>query len=164
VGIQDIWLDLRDAHNQNIRITGYPTEKPPELLRRIIQASSNSGDIVLDCFSGSGTTLAEADNLGRSWIGVDNSSEAICTTLRRFAEGIQPMGDFVSLRTAGVGAVSQPRPPLSSLFEQVEVVSDARRSPYVHRSIRDFQLLKESGIRPLPSNWRQHVGKPRPDS
>jgi adenine-specific DNA-methyltransferase len=146
VGIQDIWLDLRDAHNQNIRITGYPTEKPPELLRRIIEASSNPGDIVLDCFSGSGTAPAEADNLGRKWIGVDNSSEAICTTLRRFAEGIQPMGDFVNSR------------PAPSLFDGIEIVRDAQRTAYIHRPIRDFVLFREVGIQPLPELWRRYVG------
>jgi adenine-specific DNA-methyltransferase len=50
VPVQDIWLDFRDAHNQNIAITGYPTEKNPDLLARLIQASSNPGDLVLDCF------------------------------------------------------------------------------------------------------------------
>ncbi|NTV25897.1 MAG: site-specific DNA-methyltransferase [Chlorobiaceae bacterium] len=95
VPVQDIWLDYRDAHNQNIHITGYPTEKNPDLLARIIKASSNPGDLVLDCFSGSGTTLAVASRLGRSWIGVDRSSEAINTTLHRFAYGTAPMGDFV---------------------------------------------------------------------
>lgn len=44
IAVQDIWLEFKDAHNQNIKITGYPTEKNPELLKRIIQASSNSGD------------------------------------------------------------------------------------------------------------------------
>ena len=96
VGVQDIWLDFRDAHNQNIRITGYPTEKNPELLSRIVNASSNPGDLVLDCYCGSGTTLAVASRLGRRWIGVDNSLEAIRTTLQRFAVGTKPMGDFVS--------------------------------------------------------------------
>lgn len=98
VPVQDIWLDFRDAHNQNIAITGYPTEKNADLLARIIQASSNPGDLVLDCFSGSGTTLAVASQLGRRWIGVDHSREAIATTLRRFAKGLEPMGDFVSQR------------------------------------------------------------------
>lgn len=96
VSVQDIWLDYRDAHNQNIKITGYPTEKNPDLLGRIIQTSSNQGDLVLDCFSGSGTTLAVASQLGRKWIGIDNSSEAIATTLRRFAKGCELMGDFVN--------------------------------------------------------------------
>ncbi len=95
VPVQDIWLGFRDAHNQNIRITGYPTEKNPALLSRLVEASSNPGDLVLDCFSGSGTTLAVASDLQRKWIGVDGSLEAIVTTLKRFAQGILPMGDFV---------------------------------------------------------------------
>ncbi len=96
IPVQDIWLDFRDAHNQNIHVTGYPTEKNPDLLSRIIRASSNEGDLVLDCFSGSGTTLVAASQLQRQWIGVDNSTEAIITTLRRFANGSSPMGDFVN--------------------------------------------------------------------
>jgi len=95
IPVQDIWLDFRDAHNQNIHITGYPTEKNPDVLSRIINASSSVDDLVLDCFSGSGTTLAVASQAGRKWIGVDNSLEAIATTLRRFSKGLEPMGDFV---------------------------------------------------------------------
>lgn len=96
VAVQDMWLDFRDAYNQNIEITGYPTEKNPSLLARIIEASSRQGDLVLDCFSGSGTSLAVASQLQRKWIGIDNSAEAIATTLRRFAKGLEPMGDFVN--------------------------------------------------------------------
>ena len=96
VPVQDIWLDYRDAHNQNIKITGYPTEKNSDLLTRIIQTSSHPNDLILDCFSGSGTTLAIASHLGRRWIGIDNSSEAIITILKRFARGCEAMGDFVS--------------------------------------------------------------------
>lgn len=96
INVQDIWLDFRDAHNQNICITGYPTEKNPALLARIIESSSNPGDIVLDCYSGSGTTLAVAQSLERKWIGIDNSKEAISATLKRFSHGTKPMGDFVN--------------------------------------------------------------------
>ena len=96
VGVQDIWHDMRDAFNQNHYVTGYPTEKNPELLRRIIEASSNEGDLVLDCYSGSGTTLEQADRLERRWIGVDNSDQAIEVTLKRFAEGTTRMGDYVN--------------------------------------------------------------------
>lgn len=96
VPFQDIWMDLRDAHNQNIHITGYPTEKNPELLQRIIEASSNPGDLVLDCYSGSGTTLVAASKLARRWIGVDRSSEAIQTSMLRFKSGSERMGDFVN--------------------------------------------------------------------
>jgi adenine-specific DNA-methyltransferase len=96
VPIQDIWLDCIDPYNQNIKITGYPTEKNPELLARIIKASSNPGDLILDCFSGSGTTLCVANEYDRSWIGVDCSPEAIATTIRSFAVGTEPMGDYVN--------------------------------------------------------------------
>jgi len=99
VPVQDIWLEFRDAHNQNIHITGFPTEKNPALLKRIIEASSNPGDIVLDSFCGSGTTLAVASQLKRRWLGIDNSPFSIATTLRRFATGLAPMGDFVSQRS-----------------------------------------------------------------
>jgi adenine-specific DNA-methyltransferase len=104
VPVQDIWLDFKDAHNQNIRITGYPTEKNPELLRRIIEASSEPGDWVLDCFSGSGTTLAVAGEVGRRWIGVDSSEMAIRTTLGRLVKGTERMGDYVRGRAGGQGA------------------------------------------------------------
>jgi len=104
---QDIWLDFKDAHNQNIEITGYPTEKNSAMLKRIIEASSNPDDLVLDCFSGSGTTLDVASQLKRRWIGVDNSYEAIKTTLHRFAYGVQPMGDYVDKKTK---ALSQALP------------------------------------------------------
>ncbi|MGB5600530.1 site-specific DNA-methyltransferase [Thiothrix litoralis] len=96
IPVQDIWLDMKDAHNQNIHITGYPTEKNPDMLERIIEASSNPGDLVLDCYAGSGTTLASAASLGRRWIGVDRSDEAIKTMLRRFEVGTERMGDFVN--------------------------------------------------------------------
>lgn len=92
---QDIWMDFKDAHNQNIKITGYPTEKNPDMLKQIISASSNEGDLVLDAFSGSGTTCEVAESNGRKWIGIDNSYLAITTTLKRLANGTERMGDYV---------------------------------------------------------------------
>ena len=61
--------------------TGYPTQKPVALLERIIKASSDPGDVVLDPFRGSGTTLVAAHNLGRKWIGID-----ICANARKVVE------------------------------------------------------------------------------
>lgn len=118
VPIQDIWWDMRDAHNQNVKITGYPTEKNPDLLRRIINASSNPGDWVLDCFSGSGTTLAVASELNRRWVGIDSSLTAIETTLKRFAHGLEPMGDFVDKRQVAYPMqlpLALPSEPVSTL-------------------------------------------------
>lgn len=98
VPVQDIWMDFKDAHNQNIRVSGYPTEKNANLLRRIVLASSNPGDMVLDCFAGSGTTLGVASELDRKWIGVDRGEEALRATVRRLLFGTEPMGDFVGVR------------------------------------------------------------------
>jgi adenine-specific DNA-methyltransferase len=96
IPVQDIWLNLQDSLNQNIKITGYPTEKNPYLLERIIDAVSDEGDIVIDCFAGSGSTLDVANQLGRRFIGIDNSYEAISNTLKRFSLGLEEMGDYVN--------------------------------------------------------------------
>lgn len=73
-----------DRHNYD-----YPTIKPKELIRRIMRASSKEGDIVLDCFIGSGTTAAVAQKLGRRWIGCDINKGAIQTTSKRLQTIIQ---------------------------------------------------------------------------
>ena len=93
--VQDLWLNFKDANNQNNLITGYPTEKNIDLLHRIIAASSNPGDLVLDAFAGSGTTLVAAHNLKRNWIGIDQQKLSIQTILKRFMTGSYPMGDYV---------------------------------------------------------------------
>ncbi|MEQ8542030.1 MAG: site-specific DNA-methyltransferase [Coleofasciculus sp. D1-CHI-01] len=96
IPIQDIWFDFKDAHNQNIKITGYPTEKNPDLLKRIIMASSNPGDLILDAFAGSGTTPAVAEDLNREWIAIDNAPLAMETIVWRLAKGTEVMGDFLN--------------------------------------------------------------------
>ena len=62
----------------------YPTQKPQKLYERIIKASTDKGDLILDPFCGGGTTLVAAENLGRQWIGIDQNSEAIEVTEKRF--------------------------------------------------------------------------------
>ena len=60
----------------------YPTQKPIALLERIIKSSSNEGDVVFDCFAGSGTTLAAARKLNRNWIGIDQSANS-CDIIKK---------------------------------------------------------------------------------
>lgn len=95
IALQDIWLEHKDAHNQNIEITGYPTEKNLDLIKLIVKTATNEGDIVLDAFAGSGTSLVAAENLNRHWIGIDNSKLAVNTMLNRLLYGSEKMGDFV---------------------------------------------------------------------
>ncbi len=143
VAVQDIWLDYRDAHNQMAQVSGYPTEKNSSLLRRIVEASSNPGDLVLDCFAGSGTTLAVADQLGRNWIGIDNSPEALRTILHRFEHGTERMGDFV-----GKQAIRSSR--------MAPDASGRNGSELLH-TVRDFTLLAEEELD------RSAIEKARPE-
>lgn len=164
IPVQDIWMDFRDAHNQNINITGYPTEKNPALLARIIQASSNEGDLVLDCFAGSGTTLAVASQHKRRWIGIDNSSEAISTILRRFARGLEPMGDFVN---KNISSESQHKPHYAaSLWENAESqkMHDAN-IPDKNSFICDFILSSAENttheLNTTLTQWLEWIGEAR---
>jgi site-specific DNA-methyltransferase (adenine-specific) len=79
IQLQDVWTDIRPLHNLTAERLGYPTQKPVALLERIVAASSNEGDVVLDPFCGCGTTIAAAHQLKRRWIGIDITS--LATTL-----------------------------------------------------------------------------------
>jgi len=78
--MQDIW-EFKDPQYPK-----YPTEKSLDLLKFIIEASSNEGDLVLDCFCGSGTTLIAAQELSRNWIGIDKSDQAIKVTQKKLSQ------------------------------------------------------------------------------
>lgn len=71
VPVQDEWTDIPSLSGAHSERLNYPTQKPEALLERIIQTSSQPGDLVLDPFCGSGTTVAVAERLGRRWIGID---------------------------------------------------------------------------------------------
>lgn len=81
--LSDWWVDISALKNGFAESTAYPTQKPEALLERIILASSNPGDIVFDCFMGSGTTQAVAMKLGRKFLGADINLGAIQTTAKR---------------------------------------------------------------------------------
>jgi adenine-specific DNA-methyltransferase len=81
--IQNLWDDISPLQSQARERTGYATQKPEALAERIIKASSNEGDLVFDCFVGSGTTAAVAEKLGRRWIACDLGRFAIHTTRKR---------------------------------------------------------------------------------
>jgi DNA modification methylase len=86
VPVQSMWDDVSALHSQAAERLGYPTQKPEALLERIIKASSNAGDTVLDAYCGCGTTVAVAQRLGRRWIGIDITYQSIALILKRFAD------------------------------------------------------------------------------
>jgi len=79
----DVWSDIHHLHQRDPERTGYATQKPEALLRRIMLASSEEDDLVLDCCCGSGVTPVVAEQLGRRWIAGDQSELAIATTRAR---------------------------------------------------------------------------------
>ena len=88
VPVGSVWGDISPVNSQAKEDTGYATQKPEALLERIIKASSNEGDLVADFFSGSGTTAAVAEKLGRKWIATDLGKFGIHATRKRLI-GVQ---------------------------------------------------------------------------
>lgn len=83
--VDTVWEDIPPVNPVAAERADFPTQKPEGLASRLIRAFSNPGDIVLDCFIGSGTTAAVAQKLGRRWIGADINKGAIQTTEKRLA-------------------------------------------------------------------------------
>ncbi len=98
VQIQDIINDINPISSQAKERLGYPTQKPLALLERIIQASSNPGDVVLDPFCGCGTAVVAAQKLGRQWIGIDITHLAIGLVKRRLEDAF---GDSLQFQVIG---------------------------------------------------------------
>lgn len=86
VPLQNLWSDMPGINNRAREFLGYPTQKPLALLERIIAASSNPGDVVLDPFCGCGTAVHAAHKLGRHWVGIDITHLAISLIERRLKD------------------------------------------------------------------------------
>lgn len=108
------WADIRPIHGWAAEKLGYPTQKPVALLERIIQASSNEGDVVLDPFCGCGTTIDAAQKLNRHWIGIDITQLAVTLIKQRLldtheeAAVYKVLGEPVSLPDAEKLAENDP--------------------------------------------------------
>ena len=89
--VGDLWADIPPINPRAKERLGYPTQKPLALLERIIRASSNKGDLVLDPFCGCGTAVDGARGLGRRWIGIDISSFAVDVMLQRLGDRTIPV-------------------------------------------------------------------------
>lgn len=83
LAMPSVWDDIPPINSQAAERLGYPTQKPEALLERLIQASTNPGDTVLDAYCGCGTTIAVAQRLGRAWVGMDITYQSISLILRR---------------------------------------------------------------------------------
>jgi SAM-dependent methyltransferase len=114
--IGSFWGDIPPINSQAQERLGYPTQKPEALLERVILASSNEGDLVLDPFCGCGTTVAAAQKLKRRWVGIDITNLAISLIRHRLHDAYGPeiakayevIGEPVSVADAAALAASDP--------------------------------------------------------
>lgn len=133
----DIWTDIFPINSQAIEALDYPTQKPEDLLNRIIKASSQPGDIVFDCFMGSGTTQAVAMKLGRRFIGSDINLGAIDTTLKRLTKVTKELKESIQEDIKYTG------------FEVYNVNNyDVFRNPIQAKDL----LIQALELQPLPGN------------
>jgi hypothetical protein len=103
--VHDLWTDVFPINSQALEASGYPMQKPESLVQRIARIASEQGDLVLDCFIGSGTTAAVAQELGRRWIGCDINKGAIQTTAKRLQKVIEEQAAAVRAPAAKQGSL-----------------------------------------------------------
>ena len=87
--LSDVWTDIPPINSQAKERVGYPTQKPLALLERIIKASFNEGDTILDPFCGCATACVAADRLNRKWVGIDISPKAVELVNMRFQQAME---------------------------------------------------------------------------
>jgi len=151
------FIDIENQVSNNR--TDYPTQKPEELLYKLITASTNPDSLVLDCFAGSGTTLAVAQKLGRRWIGCDINIGAIQTTTKRLSQIIQDQqtsqpelteGDSKGLNAFKVYNVNN-YDIFKNELEAKEIVMDVYGVESVKQSYFDG-ILDNNFVKVLPLN------------
>lgn len=104
IALSDVWSDIPPLNSQAQERLGYPTQKPLALLERIIAASSNEGDVVLDPFCGCGTAVHAAQKLGRQWIGIDVTHLAISLIEKRMKDAFPGIAFTVEGRPGDLAA------------------------------------------------------------
>ena len=141
--VQSLWDDIRPVNSQAIEDTKYPTQKPEELIERIISLSSNEGDLVADFFCGSGTTAAVAEKLERKWLVTDLGKFAIHTTRKRLIQ------------------VQRERKAVDETFRAFEVLNLGRyeRQVYLNVSGRLTGKKKEQALARREQEFRELILK-----
>jgi DNA modification methylase len=147
--LADVWTDLPPINARAQERLGYPTQKPESLLRRVIELSSNPGDVVLDPFCGCGTTIAVAERLQRQWIGIDISATAVRIMRRRLhREGCY------DLRVVGLPESEADLRTLKP-FEFQNWIIDAVHGTHAPRRVGDMGIDGYSFLERLPIQVKQ---------
>ena len=146
--ITNDWGDIEQAAGSEA--IGYPTQKPVALLDRIIRASSNEGDMVLDAFCGCATALVAADRLNREWAGIDLSPMAARLVLKRLRDDRGPLFDDVHHRTGrfrgrtDMGELPSYRTHKHSLYGRQEGICAGCRVLFPFRNLTVDHIVAQS--------------------
>ena len=148
VSLQDIWNDINNLSTQSKERVGYPTQKPLALLDRIIRASSNEGDMVLDPFCGCATACVAADRLDRQWVGIDLSPLAAKLVHRRIRSEGPLLYDLVHRtdipKRTDIGKVPHYRTQKHTLFGLQEGVCNGCRIVFPFRNFTVDHIIPRS--------------------
>lgn len=156
-GVDNLWEDIPGLGTTPGEDVGYPTQKTEALLRRVISTATRPGDLVLDCFLGSGTTAAVAHKLGRRWIGCDIGYGAVQTARRRLQRIVQETGPgFALYHMAGAPA------PANGVTGHAQVECRRLDAQTAEVIILDVQPSAETPTRRRPrphaaADWRALV-------
>ena len=150
---EDWWPEFSPVGRSRIENTGYPTQKPLALYERMIKASSNEGDIVLDPFAGCATTCVAAERLGRQWIGIDINEEARQVTFDRLQKETSAnmvWNDVVETPTE----LPKRTDKGETVAPELRVVSRTRNAPRLPVRVIREQLVISDGQRCQGCGWQ----------
>jgi DNA modification methylase len=175
IPLQDLWDDIPPASGG--QFLGYPTQKPVSLLERIVNSSSNEGDVVLDPFCGCGTTIAAAQKLNRHWIGIDVTHLSIALQKYRLKDqfGLEPVGtrrrsgdtlvptcdasSSESISAASGGGDRSVAAPTYRIIGEPEDLESAKQLATEDRYQFQWWALSLIKARPLGANEKDKTGK-----
>ena len=147
--VQALWDDIPPINSQAKERTGYPTQKPLALLERIIRASSNEGDMVLDPFCGCATACVAAEKLGRRWVGIDISPNALIQVNNRLRKELGLFSLTVSHRTdiprrTDLGPIPSYRTQKHTLFGKFEGICQGCLISFPFRNLTIDHIIPTS--------------------
>ena len=149
--VQTIWVDVRSIGGHAKERTGYPTQKPLALLDRIIKASNNEGDMILDPFVGCSTACVAAERLGRQWVGIDISEKAADLVQVRIRKEIDLSHNFKPIRRSDIpkrtdqGKIPHYRTHKHQLFGKQEGLCGGCKVAFPFRNFTTDHIVPKSG-------------------
>ena len=145
--ITDVWK-VKVLTSSSKERTGYPTQKPLELIKRIVLASSNEGDIVMDPFCGCATTCVAAQQLGRKWIGIDIEKQAVQVLIQRLSDDAGLFKDFIATdqipKRSDIKEVQPSESVKQRLYKEQQGKCNACGGDFEHRNLEIDHIVPKS--------------------